>query len=182
MGAVLFLYGTQPALETIQKNILLIQIALITIFIPLTMLYLFMAMGKIDSIMVSETSQRKMPLLIQIVLMSTLLYKGIPHEIIPELFFFYFGGIVGAFMAFLLLFFGIKASIHTLGMSALAVYAIGLSLHSNENWTYGIALLIVLNGLVISSRLVMKAHQMKEIVLGLFLGVFSQAALLRFWL
>jgi acid phosphatase family membrane protein YuiD len=45
-----------------------------------------------------------------------------------------------------------------------------------------IAFLVLMNGFVASSRLEMKAHTPKELVIGFLLGIIPQLLLLRFWL
>ena len=139
-------------------------------------------MGKVDSIMVSEASQRKIPMLVQIVLMALLLSKSVTLTVLPELFFFYLGGILSALLAFVFLFFKNKISINTLGISSLTIFVIALSIHDNTNLIYSVALLLICNGLVASSRIVMSAHTTKELLLGFAVGIFPQLALLRFWL
>ena len=90
-------------------------------------------MGKVDSIMVSEASQRKIPLLIQVFLMVLLLSKSVTFAVFPELFFFYLGGILSALLAYVFLFLKIKISIHTMGISALTIFVFALSIHVNTN-------------------------------------------------
>ncbi len=181
-GALFYLYEADNYLETLQKFLLLSQIVLVTIFIPFTLLYFLKAMGKVDSIMVSDTSQRKIPMLVQIVLMALLLSKSVTLTVLPELFFFYLGGILSALLAFVFLFLKIKISIHTLGISSLTMFVIAISIHDNTNLISIVALLMICNGLVASSRMVMNAHTTKELLLGFALGIFPQLALLRFWL
>ena len=181
-GSLFYLYGADNYLETLPKFLLLSQIILVTIFIPFTILYFLKAMGKVDSIMVSEVSQRKIPMLAQIFLMALLLSKSVSLTVLPELFFFYLGGILSALLAYVFLFLKIKISIHTLGISSLTIFVIALSIHDNTNLISSVALLILCNGLVASSRMVMNAHTTKELLLGLAVGIFPQLALLRFWL
>jgi hypothetical protein len=181
-GALIYLFGSESYLEPFAKYLLLSQIILVTIFIPGTILFFLKAMGKVDSIMVSETSQRKIPMLIQILLMLLLLSKSVTFDTVPELFFFYLGGVFSAILAFVFLFSNVKASIHTLGISSLTVFCMALSIHNNTNWIYEIAVLVLLNGVVTSSRIMMNAHSSKELLLGFALGIFPQIALLRFWL
>ncbi len=181
-GALFYLYRADNYLETLPKFLLLSQIILVTIFIPFTILYFLKAMGKVDSIMVSEASQRKIPMLVQIFLMVLLLSKSVTLTVLPELFFFYLGGILSALLAFVFLFLTIKISIHTLGISSLTIFVIALSIHDNSNLIYSIAMLILCKGLVTSSRIVMNAHTTKELLLGFAVGIFPQLALLRFWL
>jgi hypothetical protein len=165
-----------------QYLVLFIQIIIISILLPLTFFYLLRTFGKIDSIMLSDISQRKIPLLLQIMLMSILIAKSITIDRYFELFFFFSGGFFSTIIVFLLLFAKIKASIHMIGISALTVFVIGLSLKNELNTVSLVAFLVVLNGLVASSRLVMKAHTNKELMIGFLCGIIPQLGLFHLWL
>ena len=160
----------------------LIQIIIITILIPISLFYLLLTLGKIDSIMVPELSQRKFPLLIQILLLVILIQKSITIDRVYELFFFFIGAIISTFLALLLLFFNKKASLHMLGISSLTTFVIGLSIYNEVNLIYTISLLVLCNGFVASSRLVMRAHTLKELIIGFLCGVIPQLILFKFWL
>ena len=103
-------------------------------------------------------------------------------ELFPTLYFFFLGGIISAVFAFLLLYAKIKASIHMIGISALTVFIIGLSLKNEINTINLVAVFIILNGLVASSRLVMKAHTNKELLIGFLCGILPQIGLIYVWL
>ncbi len=181
-GTLVYLFCVENSFENVQKYLMLIQIVLITILIPMLFLYLLKIIGKVDSIMVSDISQRKMPLIIQFFLMALLILKSITIERVPELFFFFFGGMVSTFIAILLLFLKSKASIHMIGIGSLTVFVIGISIHNYNNMLVPISLLILLNGVVASSRLAMKAHTVKELLIGFLLGWIPQLLLFYFWL
>ena len=181
-GTLVYLFCVENSFENVQKYLMLIQIVLITILIPMLFLYLLKIIGKVDSIMVSDISQRKMPLIIQSFLMALLILKSITIERVPELFFFFFGGMVSTFIAILLLFLKSKASIHMIGIGSLTVFVIGISIHNYNNMLVPISLLILLNGVVASSRLAMKAHTVKELLIGFLLGWIPQLLLFYFWL
>ncbi len=181
-GTLVYLFCVENSFENVQKYLMLIQIVLITILIPMLFLYLLKIIGKVDSIMVSDISQRKMPLMIQFFLMALLILKSITIERVPELFFFFFGGMVSTFIAILLLFLKSKASIHMIGIGSLTVFVIGISIHNYNNMLVPISLLILLNGVVASSRLAMKAHTVKELLIGFLLGWIPQLLLFYFWL
>lgn len=132
--------------------------------------------------MISELSQRKIPLIIQAFLIYTLIQKSITLDRIPELFFFFFGGLLSTLLTLILLFGKIKASIHMIGISSLTAFVIGLSLHNQINFMYYIAFLILMNGIVASSRLEMKAHTNIELAIGFLVGLLPQLALYFFWL
>ena len=181
-GTLVYLFCVENSFENVQKYLMLIQIVLITILIPMLFLYLLKIIGKVDSIMVSDISQRKMPLMIQFFLMALLILKSITIERVPELFFFFFGGMFSTFIAILLLFLKSKASIHMIGIGSLTVFVIGISIHNYNNMLVPISLLILLNGVVASSRLAMKAHTVKELLIGFLLGWIPQLLLFYFWL
>lgn len=132
--------------------------------------------------MLSDISQRKIPLLLQIMLLSILIVKSITIEKFPELFYFLFAGLLSAIFAFGLLFLEVKSSIHMIGMSALTVFIIGLSIHFQINIINTVMFFVVMNGFVASSRLEMKAHSKKELLIGFLCGIIPQLVLLYFWL
>ncbi len=100
----------------------------------------------------------------------------------PELYFFFLGGLLSTFLAYVLLFFKTKTSLHLMSLSALTLYTIGLSIHNQIQNINLIVFLVLMNGVVASSRLEMKAHTNKELIIGFFLGIVPQLLLLRFWL
>ena len=132
--------------------------------------------------MLSDTSQRKIPLLLQIMLFAVLIEKSITIERFPSLYFFFVGGLLSTIFAFLLLYAKFKASIHMIGISALTVFIIGLSIHNQINTINTVIFFVMMNGLVASSRLVMEAHSNKELLVGFLCGAIPQSALLYFWL
>lgn len=144
--------------------------------------YLLRTFGKVDTIMLSDTSQRKIPLLLQIALTYILIEKSVTIERFPELYFFFFGGIVSTIIAFVLVYAKIKASIHMIAISALTFFVIGLSIHSQENNLYSVVLLFFITGFVASSRLAMKAHTIKELAIGYLVGTIPQLVLFYLWL
>lgn len=175
-----FLNGTY--FENPEKYFVIFQIVLITILLPILFFFVLNTAGKVDSVMVSKIEQRKIPLVIQCFLIVLLVRKSVTLELYPELFYFFLGGLLSTFLAYILLLFKTKASLHLMTISALTIFVIGLSIHNqtrNINW---IVFLVLMNGVVASSRLEMKAHTVKELVIGFVLGIIPQLLLLRFWL
>ena len=132
--------------------------------------------------MISEISQRKIPLVMLCFLTILLVRKSITLDRFPELHFFFLGGLLSTVLALGILFFRTKASLHMLAISALTLFVIGLSIHNqsrNVNW---IAFLVFMIGVVASSRLEMQAHTTKELVIGFLLGSIPQLIFFYFWL
>ena len=67
-------------------------------------------------------------------------------------------------------------------MSSFLFFVLGLSIHNEVNFSAIIIALILLNGIVATSRLAMNAHNMKELSLGFLVGVVPQVAIWQFWL
>jgi hypothetical protein len=176
-----FLYGNSY-FNSDQKQLILLQISIITVFIPFSFLYLLRSFGKVDSVMVYQLAQRKIPLVLQAILLLLLIKRSITIELIPELYFYFLGGLISTLVLLVLLFLKIKASIHMVGISTLTAFVIGLSLHSQINAIYVVSLLVVMNGFVASSRLELQAHTNKELLFGFFSGLLPQLFLLYFWL
>lgn len=181
-GTLYYLFVHENYFETLTKLLVVIQVVLITVLVPLTFLYFLKIIGKVDSIMVSNLSQRKIPLIFQFFLTAILLMKSITVEHTPELFYFFLGGMISTFMALVFLYFEMKISIHMIGICSLTVFVIGISIHDYVNSILTIAVLLMMNGIVGSSRLQMKAHTNKELLLGFLSGLIPQLALWWFWL
>lgn len=132
--------------------------------------------------MLSDLNQRKIPLLMQMILTVVLITESVTKERFPELFFFFLSGLISTLFAFIFLFAKLKASIHMIGIGALTFFIIGISIHNQANSIYIISACFFVTGLIASSRLQMKAHTIKELVFGYTIGVIPQMGLWYFWL
>jgi hypothetical protein len=171
-----FYYTTQ------QKYLVLLQIGVVTILIPIAFFSFLRTFDKLDTAMAPDLSQRKIPLIFQGMILYLLLSNTIKESILPELHYFLLGGLISTILLFLLVFLKIKASIHLVGISSLTVFVGALSLHFEVNVIYSFAVLVLLNGLVATSRLELKAHTYKEIIFGFFTGSLPQLILTYYWL
>jgi hypothetical protein len=182
LGTVFYVLLEEKYFTLPQYLILFLQIIIITFLLPIAFFYLLRTFGKIENVMLSDISQRKIPLLLQIMLFAVLIEKSITIDRFPSLYFFFVGGLLSTIFAFLLLYVKFKASIHMIGISSLTVFIIGLSIHNQINTINTVAFFVLMNGLVASSRLVMKAHLNKELLVGFLCGLITQSLLLYFWL
>jgi uncharacterized membrane protein YfcA len=132
--------------------------------------------------MIAEISQRKIPLVFQCFLTILLVRKSITFEQFPEFHFFYIGGLLSTVIALILLFFNTKASLHMIAISALTMFVAGLSIHNQSRNIYWIVFLVLMNGFVATSRLEMKAHTPKELLIGFLCGILPQMILMPLWL
>ena len=181
-AVVLFFFFGRHMYNYQEIYLVIIQIVIITIFIPLTIYYLLLSLGRVDSIMLTHKNQRRLPLLIHSVLLLILIRKSITMEYFPVLYFFFLGSFISTFWAFVFLFTKFKVSLHQLAIASLTVFVIGISMHYHVRMLWVIIPLLICNGFVASSRLVMKAHTPTELILGGLIGSIPQIGLLYFWL
>ncbi|MFV8342848.1 hypothetical protein [Flavobacterium sp. XS2P39] len=182
MAALVYLFFNLSLFVNQEKLFILFQILIVTVIIPILLFLVLRAAGRIDSIMIAEVSQRKIPLIIHCFLLILLVRKSITLDRYPELHFFFLGALMSTLQALVLSFFKTKASLHMMGISSLTVFVMGLSLHYQIQNSFMITVLILINGCVASSRLEMKAHTPSELILGFLLGSVPQLLLLYLWL
>jgi hypothetical protein len=182
MGTLIYLAISPIHYSEAQVLFLCLQVSLLTIFIPLALYFWLKTLGKADSVMLQKVDQRRIPLFISCILLYLLAFKSITESILPELHYFILGGLLSNILTFLYLFMKVKASIHQMGIAALSCFVMGLSAHYQVDLTYGIAVLLLLNGLVASSRLAMQAHSYTELAIGFGIGAIPQLALWWVWL
>lgn len=165
-----------------EKYYVLFQILIITILVPILFFMLLRSTGHVKSVMIHETSQRKIPLVLQCFLYILLVKRSIIITRYPELHFFFLGALFSTILALVCSLFKIKASLHMMAISGFAIFVIGLSIHLQIQNPYWSALLILLTGVVASSRLEMEAHSPNELLIGTFIGILPQLLFLYLWL
>lgn len=165
-----------------EKYYVLFQILIITVIVPVLFFMLLRSTGHVKSIMLPEIAQRRIPLILQCFLYILLVKRSIVIVRYPELHFFFLGALFSTILALICTLFKIKASLHMVAISGLTIFVIGLNIHLQMQNPYWSALLILLTGIVASSRLEMDAHTPKEILIGLLAGVLPQVLFLFLWL
>ncbi|WP_230470619.1 hypothetical protein [Flavobacterium cheongpyeongense] len=165
-----------------EKYFVLFQILIITFIVPLLFFLLLRSTGNVKSVMIHETSQRIIPLVLQCFLFILLVKRSIVITRYPELHFFFLGALFSSLIALIYSLFKIKASLHMMAISGFTVFVIGLNMHLQMHNPYWPALLIVLTGVTASSRLEMNAHTYKELFIGFIIGILPQALFMYLWL
>jgi hypothetical protein len=176
-GTLSFFVLAPHYLNLTQQFLVCVQVSILTIFIPISIYLLLKTIGKIDTIMVGKVSQRRLPLLIQSILLFLLISQSITIDKIPELYFFFLAGLASTLAALAFSLLKVKASLHMMGIASLTVFAFVLSILYQSNAIILISLLVLANGLIASSRLQMKAHSETELALGFICGMLPQIAI-----
>lgn len=157
-----------------------IQLFILTVIIPLLIFRVLKKLGVTRSLMMPDIKERRIPYAIAVLLnlyITTFVFKKTE----PELHYF-FAAITFTSMSYLILsLMNYKASLHAGAVSGLTCYAAFLSIHFQEKSVILIGILLLINGLVATSRLHLKAHTRNELIIGFFMGVIPQFTLMVYW-
>ncbi|MBL4663170.1 MAG: hypothetical protein JKY22_06370 [Flavobacteriaceae bacterium] len=182
IGALTYYIITPRFIESEVIRAKLFAIAIITIFVPVVIFLLLKNLGKITSMELEHVNERKVPLMLQCILVL-LIIKMVyaPYES-PEMYFFFVGILFSSIAALIMVLFKIKISLHQMGIAGVTLFLIALSVHFKVNMLVWIGLFILGNGWVASSRLHTNSHTYPELLLGFFVGMIPQVLMLNFWL
>lgn len=164
------------------QSTILLPTFILTVIIPIVAFFILRNLGLVRSVFMPALEERKYPLYIHIILLLIVVYKVIPDQFTPELYFFLLGLLAAAMTALLLLFLKQKASMHLMGMGGLFMFLVCLSIHFETNIILAISSLVLATGLVATSRLYLRAHSKAELLVGFVIGLVSQLLLVKFWL
>lgn len=181
-GALFYFLITQSFFYASQIYVTLLQVTILTLFLPLSIYFLFRSIGIVTSFTEATLKERRMPIAIQAIMLLVLLKFSISKEVTIELFYFFLGGLISGILALTSVLLKFKASLHMIGITALTAFTYGLCVYYKLPFVNLFAFCIVCTGLVASSRLYMKAHTYPELVVGLLIGLLPQVILYRFWL
>jgi hypothetical protein len=182
MATLFYFYYNGTLFQLKEKGFVLLQITVLTIVVPILIYFLLKALNKIDSVMAYDLGQRKIPLVLQGFLFIVLVKRSITIDRYLELHFFFLAALLSTVIALLLLFAKTKTSIHMLSFSSLTVFVTGLHLHHPKHFLLIVPVLIFMNGVIATSRLIMQAHTPKELIIGFLCGCIPQVLLLLVWL
>ncbi len=174
LGVLLyFIFMSQPS-ERRLKTIILGLVFTLTYLIPLLVLVLLKAVGLIKSFQVSTIKERRIPIVFMIAVLYFLgnLIIGIPSE--RNLGILFYGTSLSLVCIYFLFSFKLKSSLHLVSMGNMIGFFLILTNLNNETILPLILILILLSGLLASSRLSLKAHTPVELLLGFSLGITCQ--------
>ena len=158
----------------------LLQIFVLTIIIPILIFRILKKLKHASSFMMENVQERKIPYAIA-VLLNGYITLYIFKENQPELHYF-FTAITFTSITFLILsLLNYKASLHAGAISGITMYTAALSVHYQLNLIPLLGALLLLNGLIATSRLHLKAHTKIELVIGFVLGLFPQFIMMAYW-
>lgn len=173
------------------QTLIVLSVFFTSYLIPSVAIVMMKSLNMINSIHLHDRQERIGPFLATGIFYLWIYYNLYKNPGIPPAFtIFVLGTVIGLFVSFTInLFF--KISIHALGMGGLTgMVAITMWLFSDSTFTLGqwrislnllLIAIIMLSGMVCTSRLILKAHSLREIYTGYALGLLSQFIALK-WL
>lgn len=159
----------------------LLLVGNLTLVVPITIFFLLLYLKKVDSLMLPNLNQRKIPLLLGLFLFWLLTYKLLQTGIYLELSMLFTASFCSLLLALIASWFKFKISLHAIGIQLFTTFVFLLQFHFGlTQWLFPIFTLI-LSGLVGSSRLYLKAHSNSELVAGYIAGSIPNILLGVFW-
>jgi hypothetical protein len=181
-GTLFFFLITNSFFYNSQIIVTLIQVTILTLLLPLSMYFLFRSLGVVTSFTEASISERKMPIVVQAILLFVLIKFSVSRDTVAELYFFFLGGFLSNVIVLATVILKYKASLHMIGISALTCFIFGLSIYYQIPFINLIVFCIISMGLVASSRLYMKSHTYLELIAGIVIGTAPQLFMYQYWL
>ncbi|RAJ15081.1 hypothetical protein [Olleya aquimaris] len=163
-------------------NAKLISLLILTVVLPILVYFLLKTLSKAESIHLKTTKERILPLLVNCFILGLLLIRVFPIDQIPELYFFFIAVLISNLTCLLFAILKFKASLHMVATGSVFMFFIAFAIHFSININGSLALMALILGAVATSRLHLKAHTNKELIVGLFIGIIPQLIVLQYWL
>ncbi|HKK73542.1 MAG TPA: hypothetical protein VJ953_00610 [Saprospiraceae bacterium] len=191
-----FSFGAN-SIQSTQSTLLILRIFLSTFFIPAMAILMLYFLGMVKSLRLEDKMDRTGPYIITGIFYLWLLRNFWGSALVPSLYTaFMLGVTIALFLAFLINIFS-KISIHAVGISALLAMIIITMLTQNYNTLvipiaqgrylqasllYLLLALLLIAGLLGTSRLYLQKHELSELYGGYFVGFVSPFVALQIML
>ncbi len=142
---------------------------LFTVFLPLALISLLFYLNQVQSIELNSRRERSIPLMLTAVsffLLVMVLHRLIP---VPVLEGFSFAGFLVVFVLYIASY-RFKISLHLSGLGGICGLIFVLSVFFDRDLLTFLSIALFVSGVVASSRLLLKAHNMSEIISGYLIG------------
>ncbi|MFI1771098.1 hypothetical protein [Thalassobellus citreus] len=180
---VCFYFSKSPRyIPTEIKQAKIVSLIILTVILPILIYYLLKTLGKVKSIYLKNTNERVYPLALNCAIIFIVIQRILTPTQVLELYYFFVGLLISTMTCLFLALVKFKASIHMIYVSGVFMFFVVLSIHFSININGTLALMMIIIGAVATSRLHLKAHTYKELIMGLFVGIIPQLLLVSYWL
>ena len=174
IGVILYFILIPHSLQKQQQLVMLALVFGFTYILPVIILLVLKGLNLIENFQVHSIKERKIPLFLMIVIFYFLGKSLFDISLIRDLAILFYGTSLSLIALYFLFIFKIKASIHLLSMGSSLGFFLILTDKYDISLTPIIMIIILLSGLLGSSRLHLKAHTPTEVYTGFFIGLLSQ--------
>lgn len=180
IGVILYFILIPHSLVREQQLVMLGLVFGFTYILPVIILLILKGLKLIDNFQLHSIKERKIPLFLMIVVFYFLGKSLFNISLIRDLAILFYGTSLSLFVLYFLFIAKFKTSIHLLSMGSALGFFLVLTSKYSIGLTPVIMIIILLSGLLASSRLHLQAHTPKEVYTGFFLGMISQFLVFAF--
>lgn len=146
-----------------------------TFFMPAVAILMMKALGFIKSLEMEDKQDRIIPFIASMIFYIWAFMAVKDHfSYMPKLYtIFILGTLVSVMISFFITLF-YKLSIHMVGAAGLLTGTMLMMMNSEKSLTTVLLGVVVLNGLIATARLYLKAHTVKELYVGFMIGILGQ--------
>lgn len=148
----------------------MLAVSVLTFFLPAVILFTLRYMRHIQTYELKDVRERKLPLLLFTVIAAFILRYVFSYASFPVMNLFFMGIFISGILMTLAALIRYKVSLHTAGISGLLVFVCLLSYYFLIPGIAWIAFLFLALGWTFSARLASRAHNVRELVLGILVG------------
>ncbi|NJX16032.1 hypothetical protein [Tamlana crocina] len=160
----------------------LIALGILMFILPILIYFLLKTLGRVSSIHLQTARERIYPLILYGCILLLVLQRIVKPSLSSELYFFFIGVLISNMACLLMALIKFKVSLHMVAVSGVFMFFVALSIHFSVNLNGTIGLMCIVMGAVATSRLHVKAHDYKELLFGVFIGIIPQLILVNYWL
>ncbi len=158
------------------RYIVIAFVFLSTFILPSIIVFLLLKMGKIATLEMQTQRERVIPMLIIAILFYGT-YQLLKQTSLTSLITFFMMGSTLLVLVALLLNYITKISLHMIAWGGFLGMILGFAIRFNYNLIYLVVVLILLIGIIATSRLRLNAHSPFQIYLGLLIGTLGMASM-----
>ncbi len=182
MGAVYYFSVTPEYYSPLKISYWLISIISLSVLLPLVLYFVLNKLNQAQTIHLKTSKERIWPLLLNSMIIGYLCVGVFPEPLCKELHYYFLGIVLTVLVGLVLAILKFKSSIHMMSASGTFFFIVLLNLHYSYSLISAFVVFVIMMGAMASSRLHLKAHTVRELFVGLIIGVTPQLVLLNNWL
>lgn len=179
--ALYYLLTPQPFLP-LEAVYTAVVVGLATLVIPIPVLLVLKAAGKVESMSLHNTYERRLPLLLISLLLACAVKIYLSGRISPAVSLALYAAAVSVLIAYVSLFWD-KISLHAMGVAGLLTFMMVMMYRWGAPLSYALPVVValwVVYDLVVMARMELGRHNARQIVLGSLAGALPQISVFLF--